>query len=150
MPLSKLEICKEVRRRAEALFNNSSDLNGKCAICSWAIADIFRQFGYNAQVKHGLFVHESYGHCWVESDGEIYDVTATQFSRRRFKDGIYISKKFPKIYITNARMNTMYMDGITVRDKSKYFKNWPKGQYPSVHAVKKLVAGFPEILERHN
>jgi hypothetical protein len=146
LPLSKIEICKAIRKEAEQLFG--TDLLGKCGICSYAVAEAFRKFGYKAEVKHGSFLHKYYGHCWVESDGEIYDITATQFSKRYFeKPKQYISKRFPKIYVTSLLKNDVYFNSVTVTDDERqfFFRNWKTGEYPSIHTIRKLATSAEEL-----
>jgi hypothetical protein len=56
------------------------DMCGLCAIAAIELALRFRKYGYkNARAVWGYLDGEWGDHCWVELDGEIFDVTATQF-----------------------------------------------------------------------
>ena len=85
LPLEVIDLAHKVRIAVEELANNleptwmiyKEDLAGMCAIASRALCTVLRSHGYRAK-----FVLAQYGlgsHCWVELDGWIIDITATQF-----------------------------------------------------------------------
>jgi len=72
------------------------DLNSYCAISSYFLSILARRLGFAAILVEGIafdyemasFIDEDgdnpdldCNHCWVEYDGWIYDITATQFKR---------------------------------------------------------------------
>ena len=63
------------------------DLGGFCDLAADRITRALRRRGHNARTVCGIFVgrrHDLFNdgwHCWTEIDGQILDVTATQFSR---------------------------------------------------------------------
>lgn len=61
----------------------ADDLTGACAIGSAMMARLLRRMGYRPIFVVGIFASgtKSSPHAWVELDGEIVDVTATQFGR---------------------------------------------------------------------
>lgn len=61
----------------------ADDLTGACAIGSAMLARLLRRVGYRATFVVGVYESgtKSSTHAWVELDGEIVDVTATQFGR---------------------------------------------------------------------
>jgi ferredoxin len=55
------------------------NLGGACAIASTVLQKVLRQRGYDAEFvcSEGKHCH----HCWVEVQGEVVDITATQFGQ---------------------------------------------------------------------
>ncbi len=59
------------------------DLTGACAIGSVIMTRLLRRMGLDPVLVVGVFMSSTSNstHAWVELDGEIIDVTATQFGR---------------------------------------------------------------------
>jgi len=97
-----------------------SDLACMCAIASSALTKAFHKAGYKkATLIEGEF--DWGGHCWVELDGEIWDITATQFG---------IDNEVHRTSIDDED----YHDRIKVD-----FKEWPPEQKPNSRIVKEIL-----------
>lgn len=124
---SKWFIARRVRGQLEkystkSQFSTPERLAGLCAIGSALLAKEFREAGYDAKViwgRHGMNGWNG-SHCWVISDNEIWDVTATQFEYR---------SHIPKVVKTTTKnRNYSY---IMKRDLSIYkMTRWPTEQKP--------------------
>lgn len=65
-------------------------LNGLCGICAVNLAQAFQCAGYPAEPVIGTYLYRAkyfeprhYIHCWVELNGKVYDITATQFGEAK-------------------------------------------------------------------
>ena len=58
------------------------DLCGSCAIVSAILFKVLKDGGYNPFFWCGENFCQGGGHCWVEVDGFIVDLTATQFAKK--------------------------------------------------------------------
>jgi hypothetical protein len=91
LPNEVIKLAKAVRKSAENYTKRAGDghefdqdLGGMCAIASRALWRVLKNHGYKPK-----FVHTGDGfHCWVELDGWILDVTATQFNGGMYDPGI--------------------------------------------------------------
>ena len=102
----------------------SEDLCGACAICSVALCKSLKRFGYKADLVHGMY--QGYAcHCWVELDGKIYDMTATQF-------GI-----IEKVFITDID-DFDYLEKDYISNIDSFFKQWVRTQKPYKYRIDKL------------
>jgi len=76
-----LKLARWVRRRVKRwVLNNPeimTDMTGACAIASYALYRVLRAKGWGAEFCCGT--SEWKGHCWVELNGHVLDITATQF-----------------------------------------------------------------------
>lgn len=108
--MERRDICKVLRKTFESFHEEedgefcvwADDLECYCGIASWYLSILFKRYGYNADVIFGQFAlktflgnwlfDEDICHCWVMSDGKIYDITATQFG-------------LPKVVIASKRSN---------------------------------------------
>ena len=82
-----LKIAKKVRRQCEIFvkspdalghdFANKSNLTCMCAVASHALTTALKKQNISCKMIHGKFGYAS--HCWVEVDGHMVDITATQF-----------------------------------------------------------------------
>ena len=77
------EIAEKVRLQAEAYapttftYINPTTLKNSCTVCSAALATLFEKEGYRSFI---IVVDGTLnGHCFVYSDSQVYDITATQF-----------------------------------------------------------------------
>ena len=95
----------QVRRLAERhLRKNKPDrLAGLCTACSLALAVSLQSDGIEAEFVHGRYGCKYLGcpHSWVEAEGSIIDVTATQFHWRRAK--VFICQTGHQKYIAFKR-----------------------------------------------
>ena len=88
--ITKQSLAEFVRQQCElwgAENNFSKHLDCMCAIASHALTYWFRKHSYQAVLAKGEFTTDpdmDWGdcHCWVELDGEIWDITASQFDLR--------------------------------------------------------------------
>jgi hypothetical protein len=135
--MTRREICQRVRDAAVKEYH-SNDLDLKCGICSVVIAELFLAFGYPVKICYGKFhrpgISWGLGHCWVESQGRIYDVTATQFGDF---DAVLIKRKrgLEKMYVPETILDP--------KDKEKlrdFFNDWPSDQRPTRRVVELLRA----------
>jgi hypothetical protein len=68
---------------------NPSDLNCYCAIGSWILFSLAEREGYSPKFVEGTYLFsnlrlmDELNHCWVEVDGIVCDITATQFGFSR-------------------------------------------------------------------
>ena len=86
------------------------NMRGLCAICSATLVRVLRKRGYHAKIFWGRFGDQGH-HCWVEYDGWVYDITASQF--REIKKPLY------KIKQGGRRYKELYLSGVeikTIRD----------------------------------
>lgn len=98
----------------------SSDLSEMCAIMSTLLKQLFEKHGYAAILVHGVYGDPLCGHCWVVSNGVIYDLTLTQFEK---------CEKVAVIHYRDKRRRK-YRASASVLD-TRYFNWWPKNQQPS-------------------
>lgn len=95
---SKLDLAMYVREKLEAFAGkfhvNRWGLRHHCALGTIALASAFGACGIPWEMVQGCFVlnhRRGRMHAWLESDGEIFDITATQFD-----------KTLPRILIAKA------------------------------------------------
>jgi hypothetical protein len=107
------------------------DLCGACAICSVALCKSLKKFGYKPDLVNGMY--EGYAcHCWVELDGKIYDITATQFG---LKD---------KVFITDVD-DFNYLEKEYINNVEEFFKKWVGEQKPYKYRIEKLLVDDKDI-----
>lgn len=133
-------------------FHSKEDLQCACCITSKVLFDILKEQGKSPKLCIGIFfdgytiglktkgkspseLKPYVNHCWIELDGKILDLTATQFNEPSIKHEFV----FPKIHIT-YKSDKKYLK---VYDNSlKGFKTeisqWPRSQKPNVRLLKKL------------
>lgn len=93
-----------------------SDMCGLCAIAAIELALRFRKYGYkSARAVWGYIEGEWGDHCWVELDGEIFDVTATQFGDPEI---VRVSKNKATHYMTYNEDGSR-KDGVELTDCEK-------------------------------
>jgi hypothetical protein len=60
-----------------------NDLNGACGVATFHLMALANKHGTSPTFVAGLFSlnqdEEEHGHCWIEYDGYIIDITAAQF-----------------------------------------------------------------------
>jgi len=133
------EIAEETRKVCEkfAMSDDSgdydycyrSDLACMCAVASFALRENLKKHGIESKVVKGYFVREFSNriskehHCWVEAEGLILDITATQFGH------------YHKVLLTDKN-NDHYQKGRYIND----YRNlrWGYSQNPSKQLMKKL------------
>lgn len=81
---SKESIAKAVRCKTEIVAHKRmfAHCEGMCGDASIALKNSLKSYGYEAKAFYGRFIGggRSLPHCWVETDDEVIDITATQFS----------------------------------------------------------------------
>lgn len=98
------KVAKNVREHIELTLCPSyfgNDLSCACAVSSWTLWRLLKKQGVNANFVSGRYIgyiylsyekeidegrdvdisHLGDGHCWVEANNEIIDITATQFDK---------------------------------------------------------------------
>lgn len=120
------------------------DLTCACAVSSWTLWRLLKKQGVNANFISGRYIGNIYlsyekeieegryidveflgdGHCWIEVDKKIIDITATQFD---FCDSVCIVK-------SNERKRKYY---IPQKTNSKAIReinqDWPVEQQPKTY-----------------
>lgn len=149
----KLQIAHKVRKQVEKFANSYPDhryknmgLGGLCALASVALHTEFVKHGYDSKVVYGCFKSVWGGHCFVESAGVIWDITATQFNffpniqelHWECKQPVWFHSKkherFKKFY-EPLYSSSLYQ---TMKDDFMFFNDWPKLEQPSVANLKKV------------
>ncbi len=130
-----MALARRVRKAVVHITNENSygdydDLDSCCAIASHFFVSIAKRYGYNLSLIEGIAFedhmpddtydkndkYQSINHCWVQYQGKIIDLTATQFANVA---KIHIVKDTNKKYYA-VRKNQSVINS---------FKNdWPKCQ----------------------
>lgn len=76
------------------------DFCGACAIVSTTLQEIFRKLGITATLVLSIDDDDNEGHCWVEVDEYVIDISATQFGGNRVE--VFKFGKNPARIKTNA------------------------------------------------
>ena len=86
---AQVRLAQRVRKAMEAYRGpgRSATLSGYCGVASAVLVHVFRKGGFRATYVNGMYgatgnYMKNRYHTWVESNGFIWDVTATQFGRR--------------------------------------------------------------------
>lgn len=123
-------IAKEVRNNAVSVLTKPKygfreDLHGACGICSMALKESIEKIIPEAKpiVVHGLFRKINW-HCWVEINGSIIDVTATQFG---VKEKVLITESQDERYNPNVLVHNF-----------EHFHDWQQPYKPTPHKVKRI------------
>jgi len=103
-----LSIAKQTRTILEILviknrcnnFVNGPTLCGYCGVGSIHIQNLAKTLGINVDLCQGVYQSDGHrsGHCWIEYDGKIIDVTGTQF----YKDicsPIHVTSTYDDAYV---------------------------------------------------
>lgn len=128
---NKLQIALAVRAKAVKRYKDST-LQNYCAVCSMALMEAFKKAGFTAKLVYGKFYApyrkiKYWWHVWVESDGEIYDITAKQFGARN-----------PEILVTMKTDNRYIVDVKTIRSYG-YFRGWDTYNRPTLERTRELL-----------
>lgn len=133
---TRKDICKSIRKRARVICELGYSLATWCGICSTAIAKVFRKYKYPAKIVDGSFLDND--HCWVESAGTIYDITATQFSGFSRKPLLIMKmEKAKHLFIAKKRYNPN-----SKKQMRSLFRGWPEDQKPDKKLIKELTEGI--------
>ncbi len=129
---NKFEIASRVRVRATKKYG-SVTLEDYCAICSMALLTAFKKAGFSGKLVFGKFHTPDrdikyYWHVWVETDGEIYDISATQFGT-----------DYPPIFITRKN-DPRYIPLDETIDGYTYFRDWKRFNRPTQQRTIELLA----------
>lgn len=125
-------ICRKVRDYYSQKEDCGKYMDEHCAIASYKLFEELKQANYFPALVVGEF--PEFGHCWIELEGKVVDITATQFLN-----------SLPEIFIEDinnyfrAMNKSMYEfnNGCITKFKNKYsfkkyLKNqgWPNHQLP--------------------
>lgn len=120
------------------------DLAGACAIASLSLYVLLRMHGFKPTIFQSAMGLFGSCHCWVEVDGKVVDVTATQFD----------AAKYPPVLI-GERLNfhrvwddTIKIDGAwrTVLTHANW-PTWHVTQAPNIKRVWKIVTTANKFLK---
>jgi hypothetical protein len=126
-------ICRKVRDYFSQKEDCGKYMDEYCAIASYKLFEELKRANYSPELVVGEF--PEFGHCWIELDGKVIDITATQFLN-----------SFPEILVedVNKYLHVMnksiyeFNNGRITKFKNKhsfkkFLKNqgWPKHQLPS-------------------
>ena len=107
----------------EADDHDPETLQGFSVVAAVTLAKAFSQEGVDCSVILGKY--DDSVHCWVETGGEIWDLTLTQFSRKA--------------------------DSVSVVDKeSKEGKEYRRGQKLDLRKLKNQFKDYPTEFQPHN
>ena len=124
--MTKRQLCNDVRIKA-VLQTGVEDLECFCGVVSFALHLKFKQQGIKSRVMFGKY--DGYAHCWVESGGYLYDLTATQFN-----------DNLPEVYVFRLKEKKKHKYEDTKIFKSiKDFRGWPRGQKPYPAKLKAIL-----------
>ena len=116
----------------------SSDLCGLCGVASKVLVDLLKDAGFAPRLVVGRFQGDSnfgskgaqrVNHSWVEVQGFVVDVTATQF-------GI----KTPVLITPSKAPRSQYNAHFKGSDAQRNLKLWPKLQNPLAASTKKVLS----------
>ncbi len=108
--------------------SDNPDLSCFCACASWFLAHKLKEKGIPALVIMGNVGEDENNHCWVEVEGNIVDITATQFLFAKNKPVIVASYKEYEQYYGRGRI----IESIEIS------RSWPDTQKPNKKVIKKL------------
>lgn len=132
-----------------------NNLQGWCGVASYILTKTLKSCGFDARMVYGLYENLGEEHVWVEVEGHIVDITASQFGVCR-KDNVYMvpfdkadrKGKFRGIAAGNRRVLTKIQGfdvapqnrkdafyRISCRAKEKFFKSYLPSSVSSVNAV---------------
>lgn len=128
-----ISIATFVRQQVEEWFKtehhehiNTDTLGGACAVASFALVCALKSCGHE-QAQFFCSYNDTRGHCWVEINGVVVDITATQF-------GSYFQKVhiFPK---KQKHMWPFYNFPVTVKGLQAFddFGQWIPCQNPDMY-----------------
>lgn len=127
--LSPRKIAQKVRKKCEKYVKGLENsiygetLSCLCAVASKALQNELVEAGYNTKLVYGNAFGDT--HCWVELDGKIYDITATQFGVEE------------KVYVTDVN-DEDYEKEKEVKDL-RFFSGWPIEQKPLKRTINQLL-----------
>ncbi len=109
------------------------DLSGCCAIVSYNLFETLKR--NNIKTTLAIATFEEFGHCFLQFEDKILDVTATQFSSRIPEVLIIDKEKYIPFLIKNSIYNFDLESIETFKNKKKFRKRlielqWPKFQIP--------------------
>lgn len=111
----------------------TDDLKGYCAIASVALSKELDRLGYKNSIWEGEFRGD--GHAWVICNGNIIDITASQF------------KGMPEIYIEQAyKKGCGYKPLYKITDIKNDFADWEPSCRPTEYNQGKI----NEIIRRYS
>jgi hypothetical protein len=122
---------KLVEKGVDGFDHFSPDLGCLCGICSIALRKALDNIGIKSKVLYGKF-RGQYNHCWVESAGYIFDLTATQFNG--------VTRKVVILDKNSNLAKKWYKNGKEMINFSS-FVNWPDYQKPKRKLIQTIHKG---------
>lgn len=88
-----LDLAKKVRSAItnEERVHEESTLAGLCGLATYVLGKVYQAHGLEVR----MVVAGKGSHCWLEHDGHVVDLTATQFSRSKY----FGEFQYPPVYV---------------------------------------------------
>ena len=135
--MNEIEIASKIREVTERLIIEDEEfkeypinLSGLCAICSVALFRLLNNMDINVKLIKGLF-RGKHTHCWVDTEKETIDITATQFWG--IKKPVMILNRSGRIH------SELYQYGFEVQSFD-VFDPWWEEQKPTEQRVNKIIS----------
>jgi hypothetical protein len=117
----------------EALYHDSNNLHGMCAIASAAYVEYLEKIGINAYCVY------TNRHCWVSVGTYFVDLTSSQY---RIADLLVLKKKPFMDLVKRSTWNAYCYTGYKRVDKKDYkdaFCTWYAGQSPTSKVINRIL-----------
>jgi hypothetical protein len=117
-------IQKNPGRNYQLNCNNPVTLDCFCAIASVFLQKVLKNAGIETRLVTGTYKLD--GHCWLEYNNHIIDITLRQFGRKEPFVSIRTCRRYYKVELETENIQVM-------------FHGWPRGQYPNKARIGKLM-----------
>ena len=129
-------LCTYVWKRVSTWVENNYEigiyLGGACVIASYALYRILKHKGFSPTLVMAMDKNEYHGHCWVELDDTVIDLTPRQFDPD-LPDILYSKRK---TYPSRIPKIKEYINIKTNNDAIKEFDEWLIMQQPVIYKSK--------------
>lgn len=107
-------VAKDIRKKSEAYAKKHRLNNDLCGLCASASMALFHVLKYNLEI-YDVVLMKAPTHCWVECEGIIIDITATQFG---LQEKILFKKK------GNVFFHYDYSHGKSIEKNDDEWNKW--------------------------
>jgi hypothetical protein len=111
-------------------FNDDEELGCWCAICSYEVFKRLRRAKLNPTFVQVWDGNGYDGHCFVECQGYIVDVTARQFIGNLRSVEVRYNNPGYWFWVRNSQINKSVHKANTTSQIQKLVKDWPSEQNP--------------------
>lgn len=128
---------------------NKKNLTCACAISSHALSTLLKFRGIKNKLVFGVYLNDlidleclspvDINHVWVDVDGYIIDVTATQFGE---KEIVFRKKRKRTKSVSEPFLDFFKVDCDKIKSETKL---WPKTQTPSRKTLKSILQNYSDI-----